>query len=386
MKATVEGNLECFALGACCWRCPEATPYLNGSTKCLALPRCSSAAAFLGFLSKVVGFRFCLLLGVCLGATVVRWSGGFRKLVFGSRRKRACKRWVRVTLKGRIVRHSLPVKGKHSWRPMMRVLCLVRKVLEKFTAPRVRCKAEAQWTPEAERVVHRSRMLAGLPVETPCPLPPARPLPPPCPLPPAPCPLPCPAPAPAPAPAPRAARRAPRAARRALRTAHCALRTAHCALRTAHCAALRPALRCALRCAAPCAAQRSAARAALPCPALPRPAPPRPARPGPALPCPALPSLRMLLSGPKQGKGESSAGQGRAAGQRQGRATRTGQGRAGQGRARARQGRAGQGKGRAGQGRAGQGGQGRAGQGGQGREGRAAGQGRAGQGTRPEGT
>ena len=47
----------------------------------------------------------------------------------------------------------------------MRVLCLVRKVLEKFTAPRVRCKAEAQWTPEAERVVHRSRMLAGLPVE-----------------------------------------------------------------------------------------------------------------------------------------------------------------------------------------------------------------------------
>ena len=85
---------------------------------------------------------------------------GFRKLVFGSRRKRACKRWVRVTLKGRIVRHSLPVKGKHSWRPMMRVLCLVRKVLEKFTAPRVRCKAEAQWTPEAERVVHRSRMLA----------------------------------------------------------------------------------------------------------------------------------------------------------------------------------------------------------------------------------
>ena len=85
--------------------------------------------------------------------------------MFGSRRKRACKRWVRVTLKGRIVRHSLPVKGKHSWRPMMRVLCLVRKVLEKFTAPRVRCKAEAQWTPEAERVVHRSRMLAGLPVE-----------------------------------------------------------------------------------------------------------------------------------------------------------------------------------------------------------------------------
>ena len=143
--------------------------YLNGSTKCLALPRCSTmrrcAAAFLGFLSKVVGFRFCLLLGVCFGATVVRWSGGFRKLVFGSRRKRACKRWVRVTLKGRIVRHSLPVKGKHSWRPMMRVLCLVRKVLEKFTAPRVRCKAEAQWTPEAERVVHRSRMLAGLPVE-----------------------------------------------------------------------------------------------------------------------------------------------------------------------------------------------------------------------------
>ena len=169
VKATVEGNLECFALGACCWRCPEATPYLNGSTKCLALPRCSTmrrcAAAFLGFLSKVVGFRFCLLLGVCFGATVVRWSGGFRKLVFGSRRKRACKRWVRVTLKGRIVRHSLPVKGKHSWRPMMRVLCLVRKVLEKFTAPRVRCKAEAQWTPEAERVVHRSRMLAGLPVE-----------------------------------------------------------------------------------------------------------------------------------------------------------------------------------------------------------------------------
>ena len=169
VKATVEGNLECFALGACCWRCPEATPYLNGSTKCLALPRCSTmrrcAAAFLGFLSKVVGFRFCLLLGVCFGATVVRWSGGFRKLVFGSRRKRACKRSVRVTLKGRIVRHSLPVKGKHSWRPMMRVLCLVRKVLEKFTAPRVRCKAEAQWTPEAERVVHRSRMLAGLPVE-----------------------------------------------------------------------------------------------------------------------------------------------------------------------------------------------------------------------------
>ena len=169
VKATVEGNLECFALGACCWRCPEATPYLNGSTKCLALPRCSTmrrcAAAFLGFLSKVVGFRFCLLLGVCFGATVVRWSGGFRKLVFGSRRKRACKRWVRVTLKGRIVRHSLPVKGKHSWRRVMRVLCLVRKVLEKFTAPRVRCKGEAQWTPEAERVVHRSRMLAGLPVE-----------------------------------------------------------------------------------------------------------------------------------------------------------------------------------------------------------------------------
>ena len=161
VKATVEGNLECFALGACCWRCPEATPYLNGSTKCLALPRCSTmrrcAAAFLGFLSKVVGFRFCLLLGVCFGATVVRWSGGF---VFGSRRKRACKRWVRVTLTGRIVRHSLPVKGKHSRRPMMRVLRLVRKVLEKFTAPRVRCRAEAQWTPEAERVVHRSRMLA----------------------------------------------------------------------------------------------------------------------------------------------------------------------------------------------------------------------------------
>ena len=47
----------------------------------------------------------------------------------------------------------------------MRVLCLVRKVLEKLTALRVRGKAEAQWTPEADHVVHRSRMLAGLPVE-----------------------------------------------------------------------------------------------------------------------------------------------------------------------------------------------------------------------------
>ena len=42
----------------------------------------------------------------------------------------------------------------------MKVLCLVRKVLEKFPAPRVRCKAEVQWTLEAERVVHGSRMLA----------------------------------------------------------------------------------------------------------------------------------------------------------------------------------------------------------------------------------
>ena len=358
MKATVEGNLECFALGACCWRCPEATPYLNGSTKCLALPRCSSAAAFLGFLSKVVGFRFCLLLGVCLGATVVRWSGGFRKLVFGSRRKRACKRWVRVTLKGRIVRHSLPVKGKHSWRPMMRVLCLVRKVLEKFTAPRVRCKAEAQWTPEAERVVHRSRMLAGLPVETPCPLPPA-PCPPPAPpLPPAPCPLPPALPCACACACACAARRAPRAARRALRTAHCALRTAHCALRTAHCA-LRTALRCALRCAAlRCAAQRSAAQRSARCPALPCPAPPRPARPGPALPCPALLEnafVRSKAGPPAPPAPPARAVQGRAGQQGRGRAERQGQGRAGQGRARARAGRAGQGGqgSRAGQGRAG---------------------------------
>ncbi|CAE7837055.1 unnamed protein product [Symbiodinium sp. CCMP2592] len=168
------GNLECGAVGACCLSVPEATPYPNGSTKCLALPRCSlersCAAALFRVISKGAGFRFCVLLAVCAVAVVVRRSGGRRKLRFGSRRRH---KWVRVTLKGRNPRRCFPWRVQ---RPMMRrLLCLVRKVLKKVAALRGQHNEEAPRIPEAphvvrehvvsERVVHRARMLAGLPVE-----------------------------------------------------------------------------------------------------------------------------------------------------------------------------------------------------------------------------